>query len=1325
MIRLLFPAFVLAAPLAGQSIIFQDFIFACFTGSPRISVPPVPTATVGVPYRLQLGRCGSRSDILSYGFAIQSAPTGSPFSITTDGLISGTPSRTGSFALTVALLGEDGLPVIKGLPRGKEASAQPSGNGRSATVLLATASVTINVVDPPPPPTDCLGCLQISACPASAARLGQPYQAALSASGPSTQGAPAGPFVWGLSQGVLPGGLSLSAGGVIAGTPRSEGVASFTLAVSRSVGNAIQTGSRECSISVTRTAPPPPPEPSTPPVIVTDCPIPAAEVGIAYNFAFQAGGGMPPYRWSLSGALPEGLSLAPNGILSGMPVASGDFGFTISVSDSRERSVSKSCSIRSGLPAERFQADSLEPDTFVTGDRTRLLRVFGSGFQTAGTKVIWRVERRGEEDLEAVLDAQAVSSKELIVANIPPQLFAQPADVKISVRLPQQQGRPLIESAALTLRVVSPPAISTNCPLPDGAVTANYSQKLTATGGLPPYTYAVLLGRLPDGLAISGDEIRGRPLQGGNFEFSLYVADSRLNNTLKACSLRVPGPFRTHRQVVDFFMDSQGALPPPEELSVLSDTPGLPIRTAITADSGGPWLRTAGSAVAPGLLRLSVANPPSQPGVYRNTLLLQGADVPSSQVTVMLTVRPPRPLGLIVRPIALLFSAPRGSGPPPPQFLQAVTNGGNLRFRTSVQYVNGRDWLTVEPGDGAASSATPANVRVAVNPARLNPDLYSAFVIFTPEAGEPVRVGVNFAVTAGPDSIRLSQSGLFFDAQARGSSLTRRFQLLAAGDRGYSFEAAVETLSGGDWLRIRPAAGTVAPGAPAEVEVTVDPSNLDPDQYHGYVSVRSDGADNSPRLLSVFLNAAPSEQVAPLIDPASLLFVTAPGRPNPAPQTVTVRNVSRSPVTIDFVLEGDSRVFTASAREGRTVPPNGTRTIEVRANAAGNNGGVVRASLNIGSSGDSRVRVVDLILLVAISAPTSAEKQGGRYAGNCRPGQILVAPRTIPSGFVIPNGWPLAIEAVVRDDCAEPVLSPARVTATVQGATNSISLQSLGDGRWTGTLDLTQTAAGSLAVEVAAEDFVQNIRGGALITGSGGLNADAPKLAEEGIVSSASFQPGLRLAAGGLFSAVGFRLADGVQRAESAPLPDRLGATTVDLVGASGRLPLSLAADQASFSQVSGQLPYGLAPRIYQVRVRRGSRAALQDVAIATEQPSIFASDTGQGSIFVDGKLADAGNPAAPGDSILIQCEGLGPVTPPVEIGRAAPSELLSEVNGAVRLTIGGVEAQVTSATLRPGAVGVYQVLSTVPAGVPSGPAVPVVVSVNGIASPPATMAIR
>lgn len=70
------------------------------------------------------------------------------------------------------------------------------------------------------------------------------------------------------------------------------------------------------------------------PVLITTDSLPSAAVGISYNVTFSVIGGFPPYVWSVSaGALPPGLSLSSDGVISGIPTAAGNFAFTILVVD--------------------------------------------------------------------------------------------------------------------------------------------------------------------------------------------------------------------------------------------------------------------------------------------------------------------------------------------------------------------------------------------------------------------------------------------------------------------------------------------------------------------------------------------------------------------------------------------------------------------------------------------------------------------------------------------------------------------------------------------------------------------------------------------------------------------------------------------------------------------------------------------------------------------------------------------------------------------------------------------------------------------------------
>lgn len=63
--------------------------------------------------------------------------------------------------------------------------------------------------------------------------------------------------------------------------------------------------------------------------------LPSLDAGIEAHIVLHAKGGVPPYRWRMAfGDLPEGIHLTPEGVLTGRPVKSGTFAFTVTVEDS-------------------------------------------------------------------------------------------------------------------------------------------------------------------------------------------------------------------------------------------------------------------------------------------------------------------------------------------------------------------------------------------------------------------------------------------------------------------------------------------------------------------------------------------------------------------------------------------------------------------------------------------------------------------------------------------------------------------------------------------------------------------------------------------------------------------------------------------------------------------------------------------------------------------------------------------------------------------------------------------------------------------------------
>src|SRR5258708_22302993 len=126
------------------------------------------------------------------------------------------------------------------------------------------------------------------------------------------------PYSWRIS-GTLPRGLQLN-GSLLSGTPSEAGSAILTLQVSDSSGALAAT---EFYILV------------NPAIGVRDDPAPVGTVGAPYWTMFVVAGGTSPYKWSIiTGSLPSGLVLdASDGIVSGKPLAAGNFQISVGVAD--------------------------------------------------------------------------------------------------------------------------------------------------------------------------------------------------------------------------------------------------------------------------------------------------------------------------------------------------------------------------------------------------------------------------------------------------------------------------------------------------------------------------------------------------------------------------------------------------------------------------------------------------------------------------------------------------------------------------------------------------------------------------------------------------------------------------------------------------------------------------------------------------------------------------------------------------------------------------------------------------------------------------------
>ncbi|MFG1867237.1 DUF7927 domain-containing protein [Micromonospora arborensis] len=245
--------------------------------SPSLTNPAPPAGEVSVPYSNQLTVNGGTAPF-AWSISAGSLPPGVTINAST-GLLSGTPTAAGTFDFTVRVL---------------DASSQ------AATQALSIVIAPLPTLTFPPPPQG---------------QVGIAYSTQLTVNGGT------GPFVWSVSAGSLPPGVTLNAStGLLSGTPTLGGNFSFTVRVVDSFGQAAtRTVALGITASPTLTFPPPPP----------------GQVGVPYSTQLTVNGGTAPFVWSVSaGTLPPGLTLNPStGLLSGTPTTEGSSSFTVRVVD--------------------------------------------------------------------------------------------------------------------------------------------------------------------------------------------------------------------------------------------------------------------------------------------------------------------------------------------------------------------------------------------------------------------------------------------------------------------------------------------------------------------------------------------------------------------------------------------------------------------------------------------------------------------------------------------------------------------------------------------------------------------------------------------------------------------------------------------------------------------------------------------------------------------------------------------------------------------------------------------------------------------------------
>lgn len=345
--------------------------------------------------------------------------------------------------------------------------------------------------------------------------LGSEYSQTLTAKG----GVP--PYVFSISDGMLPLGIDMWSTGVISGLAGRPGRASFTVKVVDSKGETI---TNLFSIYVR-------PDPLT----ITSNTLPMGREMMDYDQQLSARGGVDPKTWSIAGGtLPQGLTLSETGLLSGNLTEFGAYQFTVQVTDAEAKTAEKQ------LTLTVISADPMITTELLEKSRLGVPYTAMFAAQGGAPPYTWSIAM-GElpEGLNLTTNGTLTGTP------LESGIYA------LSVLCSDTRGRR--DMREVTLRVIAPLVITTT-QLNQAIHNRAYSFRIAAAGGEEPYTWQITSGNLPAGISFNADgQFSGTTSAVGDYELTIRLTDAEGFTQAAQYIFRVSDRFTFDNPVVTTF----------------------------------------------------------------------------------------------------------------------------------------------------------------------------------------------------------------------------------------------------------------------------------------------------------------------------------------------------------------------------------------------------------------------------------------------------------------------------------------------------------------------------------------------------------------------------------------------------------------------------------------------------------------------------------------------------------------------------------------------------------------------------------------------------